>query len=212
MSRTVKRILCYGDSLTAGFCRGGSKYYPYASYLKEKLMESLENVDVEVDHHGFCGLTTKQLLDNSCAESFRDVNRIPGPGIVSALNLKEYDLVILMAGTNDLLHGEPISVISSNLKKLSQLVLSKTMLLTIGIPDSSYFSLDKKAKETREEINQMLSNQKEVGLKYVDCPLKFSSNTTDFDSDGLHFSESGSDKFASGILKSVSSILFTKEK
>ena len=94
----MKRVLCYGDSLTAGYCPGSSKYYPYASFLKIKLQEAFKNEVVEVDHYGFCGATTKELLDNSQTKSFKDINGKSGPGIVVALNQKEYDLVIIMAG------------------------------------------------------------------------------------------------------------------
>ena len=63
MAKVTKRILCYGDSLTAGFCARGQKFEPYAKTLKKEL-ESLGTI-VEMDHHGFSGWTTEELLDRS---------------------------------------------------------------------------------------------------------------------------------------------------
>ena len=99
MSRTTKRILCYGDSLTAGFCNGGYKFTPYANFLKDKLQALDGESYVEVDYYGFSGWTTKQLLDNAHKDNLRDFVGKTGPGLVLALQKMKYDLVILMAGT-----------------------------------------------------------------------------------------------------------------
>ena len=70
MASSIKRILCYGDSLTAGFWAGGQKFEPYAKTLKKEL-ESL-GIIVEIDHHGFSGWTTQQLLDGSDSNELTD--------------------------------------------------------------------------------------------------------------------------------------------
>jgi len=98
MSKITKRILCYGDSLTAGFCHGGHKFAPYAIFLKDKLQSSNNGCDFEVDYYGFSGWTTKQLLDNAHNQNLRDFVGMSGPGLAVALKEKLYDLVILMAG------------------------------------------------------------------------------------------------------------------
>ena len=206
----IKRILCYGDSLTSGFCRRGAKHTPYAHPLKQKLQESLKNNEVEVDHFGFDGRTTQQLLENANAECYRDVNGRPGPGIVDALKKKEYNLVILMAGTNDILHEIPSGETIFNLNKLSTLAkpedVESRAILNIGIPDSEIFS-DNDSIQRRNEINQTLANRDKPGMFYMDCPLKYSQHSDDFDPDGLHFSTSGSAAFANGILNKVLEIL-----
>lgn len=206
----IKRILCYGDSLTAGFCFRGSKYYPYASFLKTKLQSSLIGVTIEVDHFGFCGKTTKDLIDNANADCFKDVNGKSGPGIVAALRKKEYDVVVLMTGTNDLLHGESASTIFANIQKLTNLAFSLDTqikhLINIGIPDSSAFDSGND-RDQLHLVNQWLADHNQTGRSYIDCPLKYSSESTSFDADGLHFSESGSNNFAAGILDSVEAAL-----
>ena len=98
MSKISKRILCYGDSLTAGFCCGGYKFAPYAAFLKDKLQSSNHGCEFEIDHYGFSGWTTKQLLDGAHSQNLRDFVGMSGPGLAVALKEKLYDLVILMAG------------------------------------------------------------------------------------------------------------------
>ena len=99
MCSTTKRVLCYGDSLTAGFCCGGYKFVPYANFLKDKLQALGGTSNVEIDHYGFSGWTTKQLLDNAHKDNLTDFVGKSGPGIAVALSQSHYDLVILMAGT-----------------------------------------------------------------------------------------------------------------
>ena len=172
MSHNVKRILCYGDSLTSGFCRRGAKHTPYAHPLKDKLQASLTNNEIEVDHFGFDGLTTKNLLDNANADNYRDVNGRPGPGIIKVLKKKEYQLIILMAGTNDVLHEIASEETISNLNELSNLAkpeeVQSRSILNIGIPDSSIFD-DAVSIQTRQQVNQMLANRNKAGMYYMDC-------------------------------------------
>lgn len=59
-----KRILCYGDSLTAGLIGNWcTRFEPYAKRLSQLL-------DARVDHVGLCGWDTKQMvdaMDSSCS-------------------------------------------------------------------------------------------------------------------------------------------------
>ena len=98
MSKITKRILCYGDSLTAGFCCGGFKFTPYAKFLKEQLESMNKEYEYQIDFYGFSGWTTKQLLDNAHNPHLKDFVGKTGPGIALALKEKHYNLVLLMAG------------------------------------------------------------------------------------------------------------------
>ena len=98
MSKITKRILCYGDSLTAGFCCGGYKFAPYATFLKDKLESMNQNLNIEIDSYGFSGWTTGQLLENTYNSQLKDFVGNTGPGIAVVLKEKRYNLVILMAG------------------------------------------------------------------------------------------------------------------
>ena len=48
-------ILCMGDSLTAGFSRGGALYHPYTIALKDSLETAFPNLNVSTDNQGVSG-------------------------------------------------------------------------------------------------------------------------------------------------------------
>ena len=123
---SVKRILCYGDSLTAGFWACGQKFEPYAKTLKKEL-ESL-GIIVEIDQHGFSGWTTEELLARSDYNKLEDFTGHKGPGLKKALTSQNYDLLILMAGTNDL-SNKSDTFIFDNLKKLTEIAISAKMAI-----------------------------------------------------------------------------------
>ena len=108
-------------------------------------------------------------------------------------------------------HGESANTIFSNLQMLSQFAFDNDTpvkyLLNIGIPDSAYLSRDSGARARRDQVNEMLANRTEVGLHYIPCPLKYCTSSRNYETDGLHFSESGYKEFAIGILNPVYSLL-----
>ena len=108
-----------------------------------------------------------------------------------------------------MLQGSPRSEILSNLNKLNSLVHFASKyghLINIGIPDSSIFS-DKESCDTRKFVNDHLAVNKQPRQKFIDCPLKFSPNSSLFDPDELHFSKSGSEEFANSITETVLKLL-----
>lgn len=54
---------------------------------------------------GFSGWTTKQMCENAELPRGRDAVGKTWPGLALLLAEARYDLVVLMAGTNDLGHG-----------------------------------------------------------------------------------------------------------
>lgn len=49
------RILCLGDSLTAGYSGYGYFHYPYAKQIREKLREHMPDTEATVDISGLSG-------------------------------------------------------------------------------------------------------------------------------------------------------------
>jgi lysophospholipase L1-like esterase len=97
------RILCYGDSLTAGLAGNFVKTYaPYAARLSDLL-------SCQVDHVGLCGLTAAEMarmLDKPTAVDVKR-NKWTNAGLRYALRKAQdegnpYTAVVIMAGTNDL--------------------------------------------------------------------------------------------------------------
>mmetsp|Transcript_9400 Transcript_9400/g.18826 ORF Transcript_9400/g.18826 Transcript_9400/m.18826 type:complete len:259 (-) Transcript_9400:423-1199(-) len=100
---TGKRILCDGDSLTAGLLGNWcAKFEPYAKRLGQLL-------NTRVDHVGLSGWDTQQMVDALDSPSSEDVKRVrwEPAGLRLALQRAKddndpYDVVIIMAGTNNL--------------------------------------------------------------------------------------------------------------
>ena len=89
------RILCFGDSLTAGYSGSGYFHYPYATQVRASLKDSLPSTDSTVDVAGMSGdrvIAGQYLrrLKRQC-ENATD---------------KPYDWIIVLGGTNDLGWGE----------------------------------------------------------------------------------------------------------
>ena len=84
------RILCFGDSLTAGYSRYGMLHFPYAVHLKEKLQAAFPSLEIHIDVEGMSGAQVRgQYLGR--------LNRA-----LSKTQDQPYDWIIAMGGTNDL--------------------------------------------------------------------------------------------------------------
>ena len=207
VSKPLQRILCYGDSLTAGFCFRGSKFVPYADTLESSL--SRKKLNIEVDHFGFSGWTTQRLLINIDEDVLRDFTGKSGPGLNKAFQKQDYHLLILMAGTNDLGHAT-IEEIFKNLQDLMNCAIKANVkVLSVGIPDSGYIYHNPNVRAKRDQINEKLAKYaNETALvTYTDPPIKYEPKCASFDDDGLHFSEFGYQSFGDGLVEVVQSIL-----
>lgn len=202
------RILCYGDSLTAGFCCHGSRFIPYATTLKSKLINAM-NSDIEVDHYGFSGWTAQEMLSSSHEGEVQDFTGSKGPGLARALQNKQYSLLILMAGTNDIGSGTKADAVFKHIKDLIQFAeKSNTRVLNIGIPDTKHQGPGWLSSR-RQTVNTMLARHAEdqkKWLTFMPCPVTLSSPEY-FDPDGLHFSPAGYEALGQGLAQDVCKIL-----
>jgi hypothetical protein len=98
-------ILCFGDSLTAGFWHGGLEFHPYAIKLKEELRKAFPDTEIIVDVDGLSG-------DLVSSPPGRFLRRIQSKRIYIELSITEwcddrltragmsqYDWVIILGGT-----------------------------------------------------------------------------------------------------------------
>jgi lysophospholipase L1-like esterase len=95
-------ILCYGDNLTFGFCSNGNQCKPYAAALSEGLANA--GIRCKVSVGGLSGHTARQMVAAAENPSVKDAQgRHIGRGLGRILDEDgPFDLVIIMAGTNDL--------------------------------------------------------------------------------------------------------------
>jgi len=97
------RVLCYGDSNTAGFCSKGKRFEPYARSLDKALRAA--GVACEVYHAGLSGLTAAELADKMDNSSILDICEHEYQGLRKMIGMHKPDVVIIMAGTNDICKG-----------------------------------------------------------------------------------------------------------
>ena len=102
---TSLRILCFGDSLTAGYTMSGWEHYPYADHLRVGLEHMLSSSDIIVDVAGLSGDQVQgQYLSRIKAKC---ASAVKAP----------YDWIIVMGGTNDLGWGQQPDTIYEGLSE-----------------------------------------------------------------------------------------------
>jgi lysophospholipase L1-like esterase len=101
-SEATTRVLCYGDSLTAGWCKAGAFFCPYGQILAEEL----GNAEVLVC--GLSGRTAEEMLEVRHSASATDAANVghTGKGLARMLqDAGRQDVALILAGTNDLGHA-----------------------------------------------------------------------------------------------------------
>lgn len=205
--------MCYGDSLTAGLLGNWcAKFEPYAKRLSHLLQS-------RVDHVGLCGWDTKQMVEAMDSPSSVDVKRVnwePAGLRLALTRAKEendpYDVVIIMAGTNNLT-TMPASTNVANLVTLHSCAAEfGAKVVSVAVPRHKELLNEPKRhvmelKQAWEEVNQKLEaavkaqQERGVDIVFLDVHTRALSRAGPdaavlFSSDGLHFSASGSRAFA----------------
>ena len=84
------RILCFGDSLTAGYSQYGMLHFPYADHLKENMQTAFPSMKIHIDVEGMSGAQVRgQYLGRLSRACMKAEDQL-------------YDWIIVMGGTNDL--------------------------------------------------------------------------------------------------------------
>lgn len=193
-SSQVRRILCYGDSLTAGFCDNGRRFTPYGHALKESLKAA--GLLCEVVICGLSGLTAKQMVADSSSQAIQDVTGQFGRGLARILNEDgPFDLVIIMAGTNDLGQGSPVKAAFDSACRLHALCHSRGIPTVALAPPLT--PRTPSLKEARCSIKNLLEQWKRNAATHCQAlidpeeliPRMMSAH---WEADEIHFSPSGS--------------------
>ena len=201
------RILCYGDSLTAGTSPLGQILYPYAPHLERALHQQTTLRNAVVRHCGLPGWTSEQMLAdaNGALTGLRTAIQAGSP----------IDLVILLAGTNDLAYGDRPEPIVQSLLGLHQLCFDEGVkhTIAIGIPSSGYQSINRQVKLLAQAINNDLARfaHHESRTTFVPFPFDFQQDDEKWALDGLHFSPLGYRVLGEALAPTVDFIFKEKE-
>eukprot|EP00667_Euglena_gracilis_P019301 EG_transcript_20650 len=190
------RVLCCGDSLTAGFYGSKINYNPYAKRLGEKL-------GVDVDEIGMSGWRSDELVGSMDEEFCRDVFDKEASGLLVQLAKHRYAVCIIMAGTNDLAVGRTAEEILEDVQILHT-ICHKHGARTVALPIPESFSLihNRRAPPAKEwrRFNDALKKWAATlpdKVLFVDMVsrIPFSDDSEDWAIDGLHMSKKGYSHF-----------------
>ena len=202
----IKNILCFGDSLTAGYYNKGKNYYPYA----KKLEKLLEKKNIQVDYIGMNGWSTDEMLIYANYNICKDAMGITWNGFNYQLQQKRYDYCIILAGTNDLYESENFIEDLVKIHKIAQEFGCKTIALTI--PFLKFECVDSSITDLRLKANNEIKNKffkyfKKDLFSVVDIekelPIFDKSKENIWDSDGMHFNPKGYDLIAKIIFDKI---------
>lgn len=200
----LKRILCYGDSLTAGFYLYGSQFHPYGDTLSSLSGQTVDTI-------GMSGWTTEQMIESFDMEECYDCVGEKGQGLRYALSQNEYDIVCLMAGTNDLATDDEVGDIMRNINHLINVCKTSNnsmQVLAFTVPPSGADFRLNSLRIKKENLNNMIKAavQSDSNLHLVETCIPLPGVETKpetptevsdlWDNDLLHFSPRGSEKLA----------------
>jgi lysophospholipase L1-like esterase len=209
--------------MTAGF----PSYEPYAKSLASTLAAA--GMSVEIVGCGLCGLTAVEMANGLDAQQLRDNFGRVGLGLRRLLaDERPFDLVLIMAGTNDL--GVPQSSAKEVLACLESMHRAcwavGTPTLALSIPESLVTGNPTQYPEAAQKwhaINKGLAAWGQVAQGKNPCKRPFFVNTAElvafgmaarcqglWDPDSLHFTAAGSREFGTKLAPVIRSHLSTE--
>ena len=224
VTRNVKRIFCYGDSLTAGTSPPFFELHPYGPHLEQSLQETESTTTTTVNQNNFSvqwfglpGWTASSMVDNRNAQEGLQyhLNR-------QIQNSRKPDLTIILAGTNDLAYqpstdSNPTNILNSIicLHKISHDLNVPT--LAVGIPPSGWQAQSSHARKLATDINLGLKDYcdsiRDNQATFIEFPISTFTREplNDLNNvwapDGLHFSPHGYQVMGKGFTNAVLDIL-----
>ena len=173
----VLKVLCYGDSNTYG--------YDPRSYFGDRYSKSHRWVDI-----------LESLSDWTIVNDGLNGREIPNYKVQLD---SEYDMIIVMLGTNDLLKGRTLFEIEERMTSFLQELLSQTgdvvliappkLQLGEWVPNLELVAISERLGEVYLRISNTL------GIRYIDSTLW----GIELSYDGVHFSEKGHITFANRL-------------
>jgi len=200
-----RSILCFGDSLTAGYAKHGRVYYPYSTYLTKIL--SKQNATIK-------------LIENSGISgdlAIRMPERLEGKLQRGKKVGKPFDVLVILCGTNDIGQLVAEEDVAESYAKLHDIAAKHGILYQIWltVPELSWeMSLSDFAtqlRETRRRCNTYISNMPQKNNDCFVCDLASEipyetaseAQRKEWWDDGVHFTAAGYEKMAGAIATSI---------
>lgn len=193
-------ILALGDSLTAGFHKGGRAFYPYATPLNH-LFESAK-IPVKIDQKGRSGERVLPAMHNR----------------LQTLLAKDtsYGWIIILAGTNDIVDNVPAAkIFQEGLQPMYDMCLNhregKTKLAILTVIQIWFYKPGSAREKNRQLLNDMIRDyvtnsdqQDRICLVDLDNHIPYHSITDNNErkiiwDDGVHLTPAGYDRMASSV-------------
>ncbi|KAL8724206.1 MAG: hypothetical protein Q9166_008084 [cf. Caloplaca sp. 2 TL-2023] len=200
------RILCFGDSLTAGYSGYGYFHYPYAAQIREQLKKALPATDITIDVSGLSG-------DRVIAGQY--LQRIKG--MTTKAKDSPYDWIIVLGGTNDLGWGEKSDSVYEALKEVWTVALDTgANVLALSVLEAAYTSGG--AVQRRNALNSLIRQHSEDRWYYMDlcAAVPYFSMTETMREriwdDGLHLTMDGYEMMGEAIATKLIELLHTVGK
>lgn len=201
-------ILCFGDSLTAGYTNCGTEFHPYSNTLDKLLLEEKSENNFKVVEFGFSGEKVCPTMYNRLRET------LTMKGIENSLTYLPFqNIIIILGGTNDLGYNKSTENICKHLKLMYDYCLDSyecQLLVCITIPDINFSDQSKNMKEKRNAVNEFIANyclESDRILFYDFCSstMRMSHNEREkyYDKDGLHFSTDGYEYLGAELFKII---------
>jgi len=201
------RILLYGDSNTAGFVEHGTRFVPYGDSLQIQLADL--GINCKISRCGLCGYTAKEMADkmgsrllarkHGCGED--------GKGLMTYLRKDSgYDLVVIMAGTNDLLVGSAPQVALQSIIRLHAACHAEG-IRTVAIAPS--FAMNQAARHQLASglLKYANANSDVIGFADIEALLPRTSRNAYWDNDLVHMTALGSAVFGERLADELRSNL-----
>jgi len=201
-----KRLLCYGDSLTAGYCMRGARFEPYGKTLGSALTKA--GVPSEVWSCGLCAFTAVDMVAEINSEQTRpDAAMQVGQGLARLLDSTDPlpDLVLIMAGTNDLRKGADVHTTFRAVKELHAACHARrvpTIALAAPLPQ----------RVRQQKFSKLLASWCKMqpwvmGFFDPEEMMPRSRHGRFWESDTLHFTAVGSKQLGGKLAAALASVL-----
>lgn len=161
----LPRIICYGDSNTAGYHSGGRKFQPYGQSLASELADM--GMPCEVAVCGLCVFTTQDMLNERTSDRIKAQVGPHGRGLIRMLDEDgPVDLVILMTGTNDLGFQTPCAIIVQHMAQLHS-ICHQRGVSTVAIAATQIS--DRPCRKLRQQLADSVAKWAMSVSGVIDC-------------------------------------------